>query len=171
MIIEKNIRDRYQKITQTLVNKDISITTMESCTSGQIASLLTDTEGASQILKGAFVTYSNEAKVMNGVPKETIDTYGVYSKETAMDMASACMKTYNADMGIGITGSLGRVDPNNKDSVSGEVYFAIYSDTEKTKLEEDVRLITLAEASSRYELKMMVADAIAEALERMLDIV
>ena len=35
---------------------------MESCTSGQIASLITDSEGSSAIFKGALITYSNEFK-------------------------------------------------------------------------------------------------------------
>ena len=87
IIEEKEIRERYRKLTKKLVEKGISVTTMESCTSGQIASFITDTEGASAVLKGAFVTYSNEAKIMLGVPAETIDMFGVYSKETAAEMA------------------------------------------------------------------------------------
>ena len=67
---------------------------MESCTSGLIASLITDTEGASAVMKGAYITYSNEAKVLHGVPKETIDKYGVYSYETAEDMAFSAGAIY-----------------------------------------------------------------------------
>ena len=99
---------------------------MESATSGQIASLITDTEGSSAVLKGAFITYSNEAKILQGVPAETIEKYTVYSRETAEAMASACMKAYNAQIGIGVTGTMGNVDPANPEaSVPGQVYFAI----------------------------------------------
>ena len=99
---------------------------MESATSGQIASLITDTEGASAVLKGAFITYSNEAKILQGVPAETIEKYTVYSCETAEAMARACMKAYGADLGIGVTGTMGNVDPANPEaSVPGQVYFAI----------------------------------------------
>lgn len=102
---------------------------MESATSGQIASLITDTEGASAILKGAFITYCNEAKIMQGVPAEILDKYTVYSKETAEAMAKACAKTYNANIGIGVTGTMGNIDPANSDaSVPGRVYFAIVTD-------------------------------------------
>ena len=58
---EAAVRRKYEKLTHRLIELGMTITTMESCTSGQIASLITDTEGASAILKGAFVTYSNEA--------------------------------------------------------------------------------------------------------------
>ena len=79
----------------------MTITTMESATSGQIASLITDTEGSSAVLKGAFVTYCNEAKIMQGVPAEIIDKYTVYSTQTAEAMAKACTAVYQADIGIG----------------------------------------------------------------------
>ena len=51
--IESDIRNNYRALTKCLIEKHLSITTMESATSGQIASLITDTEGASAILKGA----------------------------------------------------------------------------------------------------------------------
>ncbi len=83
MTTENEIRERYRLLTKKLIEKKLTITTMESATGGQIASLITDTEGSSSVLKGAFVTYCNEAKIMQGVPAETIERYSVYSKETA----------------------------------------------------------------------------------------
>ena len=100
--MEKTIRNNYRRLTGCLIDRKMTITTMESITCGQIASLITDTEGASAILKGAFVTYSNEAKIMQGVPEAVIETCGVYSKETARAMAEACKQAYRADIGIGI---------------------------------------------------------------------
>lgn len=124
--IESVIRKDYEKLTKLLIEKHMTITTMESATAGQLASLITDTEGSSAVLKGAFVTYCNEAKIMQGVPKEIIDRYTVYSKETAEAMAKACIKAYQADIGIGVTGTMGNVDPDNQaSSVPGQVYFAI----------------------------------------------
>ena len=84
---ENNVRELYAEIIRTLISRGMTITTMESCTGGLIASLLTDTEGASAALRGAYVTYSNEAKKAAGVPAEILDRYGVYSKETARSMA------------------------------------------------------------------------------------
>ena len=90
-----------------------------------IASLLTDTEGASGILKGTYVTYSNEAKIACGVSEHVIQEYGVYSIQTAEAMAKAARIAYHADLGIGITGSFGNVDPVNSDSIPGEIYAAV----------------------------------------------
>ncbi len=124
--IEAEIRNDYNKLTRLLIERHLTITTMESATAGQIASLITDTEGSSAVLKGAFVTYCNEAKIMQGVPADIIEKYTVYSEETAAAMAKACAETYGADIGIGITGTMGNIDPSNKAaSVPGQVYFAI----------------------------------------------
>ena len=122
---EKLVRQKYKFLTEFLIEHNILISTMESCTSGQIASLITDTEGSSAIFKGAFITYSNEAKIKNGVPSEIIERYGVYSSETASAMAKICRVLYDADIGIGVTGSFGNIDPDNSDSVPCEVFFAI----------------------------------------------
>ena len=122
---EAEIRALYRRLTLSLIEKRLTISTMESCTSGLIASLITDTEGSSAVLRGAFVTYCNEAKIMQGVPRKIIEDFGVYSEETASAMAAACRKAYSADIGIGVTGTLGRTDPANPDSVSGEVFIAV----------------------------------------------
>ena len=79
----RGIREKYRQFTLWLIEQNRTVTSMESCTGGQIASLITDTEGSSAALKEAFVTYSNEAKIRQGVPAEVIETYGVYSEETA----------------------------------------------------------------------------------------
>ncbi len=158
-VIEAAVREKYRQITLRLIEKKISITTMESCTSGLIASLLTDTEGSSAIIKGAYVTYSNEAKIKNGVSEEIIRTFGVYSKETALAMAKASKNSYQADIGIGVTGSFGNVDPNNPDSVPGEVYFAI-----AVKKEAEAYHCMIPPQISRLYYKLFMADLIADKL-------
>ena len=127
---ESDIRKDYHNLTKLLIEKNMTITTMESATSGQIASLITDTEGSSAILKGAFITYCNEAKIMQGVPAEILDKYTVYSKRNCRGHGEKPVrKTYNANIGIGVTGTMGNIDPANPDaSVPGRVYFAIVTD-------------------------------------------
>ena len=39
----------YELLTKKLIEKNLTITTMESCTAGLIMSLITDTEGSSAI--------------------------------------------------------------------------------------------------------------------------
>lgn len=156
---EQKIRALYAEITRELIDRQLSITTMESATSGQIASLITDSEGASAVLKGAFITYSNEAKIRQGVPAKVIEQYGVYSSETAEAMAAACQRIWNTDLSIGVTGTFGNLDPNNPDSVPGLVYYAIrYRDHILS------RKIEIEQQPSRYAYKLCTAKAVGEDL-------
>ena len=158
-IDEGAVREKFHRLTCLLIERELTITTMESCLSGQLASLITDTEGASAVLKGAFVTYSNEAKIRQGVDAGIVEKYGVYSGQTAVAMAEACRKTYSADLGVGVTGSFGNVDPNNADSVPGEVYFAV-STEQGTKAYH----CTVPVQPSRLAYKLYMADVVADRL-------
>ena len=162
---EKEIRKDYAKLTKLLIEWNMSITTMESATAGQIASLITDTEGASAIFKGASITYSNETKIMQGVSAEVIHKYTVYSKETAEAMATACANMYGADIGIGVTGTMGNTDPDNADaSVPGQVYFAI-------SLKGSVRsyVVEIPQQPSRLMYKLAVAKEVCDVLMGLLE--
>lgn len=151
-------------IIEKMIERKITVSAMESCTGGYIASAITDVSGASEIFCGSFVTYSNRAKILNGVDESIIKEYGVYSAETAEAMAKACASFYGADAGIGVTGSLGRVDPNNSDSVSGVVYFSV-SLREKHITE---KLMLPDNLATRNEMKKYVADRVFEALGQMI---
>ena len=158
---EKTIREHYRGLTKLLIEKNLTITTMESATSGQIASLITDTEGSSAILKGAFITYCNEAKIQQGVPAEILDRFTVYSRETAEAMASACMRAYGADIGIGVTGTMGNVDPANPEaSKPGQVYFAIGLRAGDGEIGVESYHIELEPQPSRLMYKLAVAEEV-----------
>lgn len=163
-IKEQEVRKQYERLVKLLIEKKLSVTTMESATAGQIASLLTDTEGASAIIKGAFVTYSNEAKIQQGVPAKLIEQFGVYSEETAGFMAICCQRAYKATIGIGVTGTFGNVDPANADSAIGQVYFAIAYKEQIYSYHKE-----LPEQASRYDYKMETAGYVADALFELLE--
>ncbi|MBR2704868.1 MAG: CinA family protein [Clostridia bacterium] len=119
------IRDYWFEIVNKLIEKKQTIATMESCTGGGIANEITNISGASSVIKESYVTYCNEAKIKQGVPAEVIDTYSVYSIETAAEMAKAVKKTACSNYSIGVTGQLGRIDPNNPEEKLNHVYYAI----------------------------------------------
>ena len=60
------------KIVRKLIDTNTTISTMESCTSGLIASMITDTEGASAVFPGGYVTYLNKTKILCGVDEKII---------------------------------------------------------------------------------------------------
>ena len=157
------VHEAYRAITKALIEKNITITTMESCTAGLIASLITDTEGSSAIFRGAYITYSNQAKIQAGVPSGIIEKFGVYSIETAVAMATACRKAFSADIGIGVTGSMGNIDPANGDSVPGEVFFAIDFRGNVEKYH-----IKVPHQENRFAYKLYVAEQISRELNRLI---
>lgn len=160
MVNKEKIRSEYINFTKQLINRNITITTMESCTGGLISSLITDTEGSSAIFAGSFVTYSNNAKIMLGVPSETIKKYSVYSEKTAKAMAIAARNSFNAMLGIGVTGTTGNIDPKNqKDSVPGKIYFSI-----SLKQKTESFSIELPPQDSRADYKFLAAEKILEKL-------
>ncbi len=115
-----------KEIVDKLINSKKTISTMESCTGGAVASSITDIEGASEILKFSAVTYSNEFKIKFGVNKDIIDKYTVYSMETAKEMSSSIVKFTNSNYGVGITGQINRKDKNNETNEDNIIYISIY---------------------------------------------
>ena len=113
------------KIVRKLIDTNTTISTMESCTSGLIASMITDTEGASAVFPGGYVTYLNKTKILCGVDEKIIKEHGVYSKQCARSMAETAQKNLHTEIAVGITGTTGNVDPNNADSMQGKVFFCI----------------------------------------------
>ena len=144
------VNESISETVRELIRRNISITCMESVTGGMLASLITDTEGASSIFKGSFVTYSNESKINAGVDSAIIEKYGVYSHECAKEMARAVRSAFGADIGIGITGVLKNIDPANTEGEPGRVFFAIeYDGGIITECIDDVPL-TERSASKAY---------------------
>ena len=113
-------------VVNLLIEKKMTIATMESCTGGFVASSITDIDGSSSVLKFSAVTYSNEYKIKMGVSKEVIDKYSVYSINVAREMAKNISNFARSDIGIGITGKINRVDENNLFGDDNKIYYAIY---------------------------------------------
>ena len=160
----EEVQNKYAKLTSNLIEKEFTISTMESCTSGLIASLLTDIDGASKAVKGGFVTYSNKIKIVCGVSAEVIEKYGVYSKQTAKEMAKRCKAAYSSDIGVGVTGLLGTSDPNNKGSLPGEVYFAIDYNGKVNDM-----YINVPDQGSKFLNKVYAAGKICDELLKMFE--
>ena len=155
----ENNKNIWEEIVKKLIEKKLTISTMESCTGGGIANEITNISGASEVLKVSYVTYSNEAKIKFGVPKEIIDKYTVYSEETAIEMAKAAKEQSKSDITIGITGQLGRIDPANPVDKLNVVYFAISDKNDNIV----VKQVNVPEESRKKQKEFMI-NKVAEAL-------
>lgn len=89
-------------------DRDLWVTTAESCTAGLLGAALTCAPGTSAVFDRGFITYSNAAKVaLLDVPRALIEQYGAVSPEVARAMASGAKHKAGADIGIGLTGVAG----------------------------------------------------------------
>lgn len=103
----------------------VSLSVAESCTGGSIASRVTAIPGASDVLKGGLVAYSEEVKKeFLGISGPTIRAYSVVSKEVALEMALKCREKFKTDYAIATTGNAGPTKDKTDKSV-GTVFIAI----------------------------------------------
>ncbi len=95
------------RVGEMLQQRGQTLSCMESCTGGLLASIITDSAGAGDYFRGGIVTYWTGLKVESGVDAEVIEEFGVISQETAKAMAAAVRERLRTDWGIGITGVAG----------------------------------------------------------------
>jgi nicotinamide-nucleotide amidase len=113
--------------------RGLTIITAESCTAGRLAATLTDAPGASEVVHGGFVTYTEACKEALGVPPELVARHGPVSDAVARLMAEAALARSPADVSIAVTGVAGptRDDDNNP---VGLVYLAASRRGEPTEI-------------------------------------
>ncbi len=100
--------DVFKSLVEYFTSRDKHITIAESCTGGLIASRITSVPGASAILEGSFVTYSNRIKSeWLGVREETLINYGAVSAECVEEMARGAKRQSGADISIAVSGIAG----------------------------------------------------------------
>jgi nicotinamide-nucleotide amidase len=87
----------------------------ESLTGGQVAADLTAVPGASEVFRGAIVSYAPTVKEhVLGVPSHVISTYGAVSAECAAAMAVGVRGLMQATYGISTTGVAGPAQQEDK---------------------------------------------------------
>ncbi len=108
-----------------------TVATAESLTGGRLASLLTQTPGASATYVGGVVSYATSLKEhMLGVPASLIEEHGVVSAECARAMARGVQALTGATYGVSTTGVAG---PDSQDrKPPGTVYVAVAGPTGAT---------------------------------------
>jgi nicotinamide-nucleotide amidase len=113
-----------EQVGAALRERSLTLATVESCTGGWAAQVVTHTAGSSTWFDRGFVTYSNEAKVdMLGVSPATLAKHGAVSLETATEMAVGALERSNALISLAITGVAGPTG-GSPDKPVGTVCFA-----------------------------------------------
>lgn len=115
-----------QEVVLTLLKeRGLTLGTAESCTGGLIAKLITDLPGASAVLKGGVVSYTNEVKAgVLGVPQALLDRHGAVSAPVAEAMARGAKEALGCDLAVSATGVAGP-DPDDRGNPVGLVYLGL----------------------------------------------
>jgi len=124
--LDRKIDELVKKLLIELKKKKLFLAAMESCTSGGLINAITNIPGASEVIKGGLIAYSDQEKIVHGVPKKLIEKYTVYSPEVATAMAHQIIREIKgSQIGIGITGILSRPDPKYPSKKVGQANIAV----------------------------------------------
>lgn len=124
-VIGVNVNSIQEVCLNLLKEKALTLGTAESCTGGLIAKLITDLPGASAVLKGGIVSYTNEVKAgVLGVPEDMLEKYGAVSPQVAESMARGAKKVLGCDIALSATGVAGP-DPDDRGNPVGLVYLGL----------------------------------------------
>ena len=119
------INNNIEKIIQNLTKQNKTISFAESCTGGRIAAAFTAVSGASAVLDGSVVSYSNDIKhTWLGVEKEVLENFGAVSAQCVTQMLEGIKNLSGADYTLAVSGIAGPTGETEEKPV-GTVYIGL----------------------------------------------
>jgi nicotinamide-nucleotide amidase len=116
-------------IIETLAKNDKKIAFAESCSGGLLSYYFTKENGASKILDGSLITYSNDLKEnWLAVSHKELDEYGAVSSQVVAQMSEGALNVSNADYSMAISGIAGEGGGTEYKPV-GTVYVGVRTKT------------------------------------------
>ncbi len=135
-----------------LKSRGLTIGTAESLTGGLISERITQISGASLVLRGGFVTYTDQIKhSLLGVSSKTLEECGAVSAKTAIEMARGARERLGVDIAVSATGIAGP-SGGTADTPVGTVFIGI-----SCADGESCRRLSLSAAKSREYIKTVSA--------------
>jgi len=118
-------------ILNFMAERDLTLSTAESCTGGYISHLITQHAGSSKVFFGGAVSYSYELKEsVLGVKNETLWQHGAVSEETVREMVEGALLNFKSDYAVAVTGIAGP-DGGTPEKPVGTVWIGV-ANKEKT---------------------------------------
>lgn len=132
------------ELAQLLIENHISISSVESFTVGNFATMLGSVPGISKVYKGSLVTYQSITKErLLSIDHSLIEEYGVVSKEIASLMCINGRSILDSDICVSFTGNAGPDAMEGKPV--GEVYIGV-------NIKGDISIYKLNLDGSRKEI-------------------
>ena len=127
-VVGEGSTDLQTEVVALLADQNKTLTTVESCTGGLIASKITEVPGASAVFQAGFVTYSDDMKKqLVGVPDSAFNANGAVSEAVVKEMVKGGLKISGADLGVAVSGIAGP-DGGTDSKPVGTVWIAWGSD-------------------------------------------
>ncbi len=127
------LKQRAEHIVKLARERRMTLATVESCTAGTLANLLSQGEGASNVLHGGFIVYTKENKIASvGVPSDLLEKHTAVSAEVAQAMASGGLMRCPASIVVSVTGVAGP-EPDEDGNPVGLVFVGIATRDGRTK--------------------------------------
>jgi nicotinamide-nucleotide amidase len=141
-----------QVVSDRLRAHHLTVGLAESLTGGMVAHRLAAIPGASEVLRGGVVAYTEQAKCdLLGVRKETLERHGVVSEAVAREMAEGAARQLKASLSLSCTGYAGPTGGTEQDPV-GTAYLALHRDGE-------IRTLRVCVPGDRNLVRTRVAQA------------
>ncbi|MGR3854238.1 CinA family nicotinamide mononucleotide deamidase-related protein [Chryseobacterium indologenes] len=112
-------------LAEMLTERNMTISTAESCTGGELAKMITSVSGSSKYFLGGVVAYATEKKIkILNVSKDTVEQFTVVSEQVAQEMAKGCQELFETHISLSTTGVAGPGKGEDGKDV-GTVYYTI----------------------------------------------
>ena len=122
--IDQHLVHRAKEVVCALGDARLSVVTAESCTAGLVSAVLSQADGAGEVLHGSFVTYTKANKTAAlGVDAELLKRDGSVSADVVEQMVHGALLRSPADLALAVSGVLGP-SPDEDGNPVGLVYFA-----------------------------------------------
>jgi nicotinamide-nucleotide amidase len=136
-----------------------SIATAESLTAGLLAATLAGVPGASEVLRGGLVTYTEHTKILlAGVAPQILAEVGPVAAPTARALAVGARQRCEATWGVGLTGVAGP-EPHGGHDV-GTVFLGLAGPGVTGAIE----VVELHLSGTRWDIRL---SAVREAISRL----
>ncbi len=120
----ENHQKLVRRLAEACLQRDLVVSTAESCTGGGVAHAITEIPGSSRWFDAGLVTYSNAAKQrLLGVPGSILEHFGAVSEETVEAMAQGVLVGSAANLAVAVSGIAGP-DGGSELKPVGTVWFA-----------------------------------------------
>ncbi len=112
-------------IGRILKEKNLTLSTAESCTGGYLAHLITSVPGSSAYFMGSVVSYANAVKMNQlGVKETTLQRHGAVSEQTVREMVAGAIRLLGTDVAVATSGIAGP-DGGTPEKPVGTVWIAV----------------------------------------------